>query len=59
VEAYGQEISGFPNLAQCLDAVLAGPAVQRGLSIDIPGRQQRDLSKDAEARKILFGQRAC
>jgi GSH-dependent disulfide-bond oxidoreductase len=35
------------------------PAVQRGLSIDIPGRQQHDLSKDAEARKILFGQRAC
>ena len=55
---YGQEITDFPHLARWLDALLARPAVQRGLALDIPGRQQRDLSKDEEARKILFGQRA-
>src|SRR5271166_5063893 len=55
---YGQEISDFPHLARWLDAVMARPAVQRGLALDIPGRQERDLSKDEEARKVLFGQRA-
>ena len=59
MEAYSQEISDFPNLTRWLDALLAGPAVRRGLTIGIPGRQQHDLSKDAEARKNLFGQRAC
>jgi GST-like protein len=54
---YGQEITDFPHLARWLDALLARPAVQRGLALNIPGRQQRDLSKDEEARKILFGQR--
>jgi GST-like protein len=55
---YGQEIADFPHLKRWLDAVLARPAVQRGLALDIPGRKQHDLSKDEEARKILFGQRA-
>ena len=55
---YGQEISDFPNLARWLDAVLARPAVQSGLALDIPGRKQHDLATDEEARKILFGQRA-
>ena len=48
---YGQEISDFPHLARWLDAVLARPAVQRGLALDIPGRKQHDLATDEEARK--------
>jgi GST-like protein len=55
---YGQEIADFPHLARWLDAVLARPAVQRGLALDIPGRKPHDLAKDEAARKILFGQRA-
>ena len=55
---YGQEISDFPHLARWLDAVLARPAVQRGLALDIPGRKEHDLATDEAARRILFGQRA-
>jgi GST-like protein len=55
---YGQDIAEFPHFARWLDAVMARPAVQRGLALDIPNRKQHDLSTDEEARKILFGQRA-
>ena len=55
---YGQEIADFPHLARWLDAVLARPAVQRGLAVEIPGRKQHDLATDEAARRILFGQRA-
>ncbi|HVP99127.1 MAG TPA: glutathione S-transferase N-terminal domain-containing protein [Roseiarcus sp.] len=55
---YDQDIADFPHFARWLDAVIARPAVQRGLALDIPGRKQRDLATDAQARKILFGQRA-
>jgi GSH-dependent disulfide-bond oxidoreductase len=63
---YGQEISDFPNLARWLDAMLARPAVQRGLALDIPGRQQHDLTRkparscSASARDRRLGKRiAC
>ena len=55
---YDQDIGEFPHFARWLDAVMARPAAQRGLSLDIPGRKQHDLATDEEARKILFGQRA-
>ncbi len=55
---YGQEISDFSHLARWLDAMLARPAVQRGLALDIPGRRKHDLATDEAARRILFGQRA-
>ena len=55
---YGQDIADFPHLQRWLDAVLARPAVQRGLALDVPGRKPHDLANDEEARKILFGQRA-
>ena len=38
--------------------LLARPAVQRGLALDVPGRRPRDHATDEEARKLLFGQRA-
>ena len=55
---YGQEISDFPHLARWLDTVLARPAVQRGIALEIPGRRHHDLATDEAARRILFGQRA-
>ncbi|MBV8289450.1 MAG: hypothetical protein JOZ35_21260 [Hyphomicrobiales bacterium] len=54
--ATGQEIAHFPHLARWLEAVLARPAVQRGLALEIPGRKQLDLA--TAARRVLFGQRA-
>jgi GSH-dependent disulfide-bond oxidoreductase len=54
----GQEIAAFPHLARWLDALLARPAVQRGIALDDPGRRKSDLSTDEAARKVLFGQRA-
>jgi len=38
--------------------LLARPAVQRGIALDVPGRRKSNLATDEEARKILFGQRA-
>ena len=55
---YGQDIAEFPHFARWLDAVMARPAVERGLAVDVPNRKQHDLATDEEARKILFGQRA-
>ena len=56
--ATGRTSPTFPTSQRWLDAVLARPAVQRGITLDVPGRKLHDLSKDEEARKILFGQRA-
>jgi GSH-dependent disulfide-bond oxidoreductase len=55
---YGQDLAAFPYFARWLDAVLARPAVQRGLALDVPNRKPSDLSTDEQARKVLFGQRA-
>jgi len=57
-ERMGQDIAAFPHLKRWLEAVLARPAVQRGVALDVPGRRKSDLATDEEARKVLFGQRA-
>ena len=57
-ERQGQDIGQFPYFARWLAAVLARPAVQTGLALDKADRVKVDLSKDQEARKILFGQKA-
>ena len=57
-ERQGQDIAQFPNMKRWLEAIAARPAVQRGLAIRSEDRGKVDLSKDEEARKILFGQRA-
>jgi len=54
----GQEITDFPHLHRWLDALLARPAVAKGIALDDPNRRPIDLASDEEARKILFGQRA-
>jgi len=57
-ERMGQDIGEFPHLARWLDRVLARPAVQKGIAVAAEARRNVDLSKDEEARKVLFGQRA-
>ena len=57
-ERMGQDIADFPHLKRWLDAVLARPAVQRGIALDVPERRRSSLATDEEARKVLFGQRA-
>ncbi|HZW48371.1 MAG TPA: glutathione S-transferase family protein, partial [Microvirga sp.] len=56
-ERQGQTIEEFPNVKRWLDAVLARPAVQRGLAVAAEDRAKIDL-KDPAAQAVLFGQRA-
>lgn len=56
-ERQGQDIAQFPNLKRWIDAVEARPAVQRGLAVAAEMRTP-NISKDEEARKVLFGQKA-
>jgi GST-like protein len=51
------DIAEFPNVGRWIDAMLARPAVDRGLNVGAD-RRTTDLSKDKEAQKVLFGQRA-
>jgi GST-like protein len=50
------DLDEFPNARRWLDTLLARPAVQRGLQVSAESRV--DISKDDEARKVLFNQRA-
>ncbi|MGL4813438.1 MAG: glutathione binding-like protein, partial [Beijerinckiaceae bacterium] len=56
-ERQGQDIAQFPHLNRWLDAVLARPAVQRGLAVAAEQRVP-NVAQDEEARKVLFGQKA-
>ncbi len=53
----GQDITAFPHFKAWLDRCAARPAVQRAMALGKDVRKP-DLSKDEEARKVLFGQRA-
>jgi len=56
-EGQGQNIDEFRNVKRWLEAMLARPAVAKGLAI--PGNAPKtDLAKDKDAQKVLFGQRA-
>lgn len=58
-ENQGQRLEDFPHLKRWFDAVLARPAVQRGIEVGKEERaRQASLAEDKEAQKILFGQRA-
>ncbi len=56
-ERQGQDIAEFPNVKRWLDAVLARPAVQRGIALNARDKRATDLL-DPEVQKVLFGQRA-
>ena len=57
-ERQGQVMDDFPHLKRWFEAVMARPAVQRGVAVMAEARAQTDLSKDKEAQAVLFGQRA-
>jgi GST-like protein len=56
-ERQGQEIDEFPNVRRWLEAVLARPAVKRGLAVNAEDRNRHNL-QDPAVRAVLFGQRA-
>jgi GST-like protein len=57
-ERQGQDLNEFPHLKRWFEAVLARPAVERGVAVAKDARAQSNLATDKEAQKILFGQRA-
>ena len=57
-ERQGQKIEDFPLLKAWLERMNARPAVQRGLQLAKEVQGSVDLSKDKQARQVLFGQRA-
>jgi GST-like protein len=56
-ERFGFDLTGFPNVRRWLEAVLARPAVRRGLSVKVEAAFHVDTN-DPKVRSILFGQRA-
>lgn len=51
------DVDAMPHFKAWLDRVGSREAVQRGRAVGAEERQKFDLSKDDEARKIMFGQR--
>jgi GST-like protein len=56
-ERQGQDISQFPHLGRWLDTVLARPAVQRGMALEVQDAGEVDM-RDPQVQAVLFGQRA-
>jgi GSH-dependent disulfide-bond oxidoreductase len=56
-ERQGQNIEDFPNVKRWLEALLARPAVKRGLDVNAADRAATNL-KDPAVQAVLFGQRA-
>ncbi len=56
-ERQGQDIAHFPNVKRWLDAMLARPAVQRGLAVAGELRNTSNM-QDPAVRAVLFGQKA-
>lgn len=56
-ERQGQDIKQFPHVERWLDAVLARPAVQRGLALNAEERKP-NIAADPGVQSVLFGQKA-
>jgi GSH-dependent disulfide-bond oxidoreductase len=56
-ERHGHDMSNFPNVKRWLAALLARPAVKRGLSVKVEAAFHVDM-KDPKVRAVLFNQRA-
>jgi GST-like protein len=56
-ERQGQDINQFPHLKRWLAAMMARPAVQRGVALGLELRRGIDM-KDPKVQAVLFGQRA-
>lgn len=57
-EKQRQNIADFPNVAAWIERMQARPAVEKGLAITLDGLENKPLSEDEEAKKIMFGQKA-
>jgi len=55
-ERFGHDLSGFANVRRWLAALLARPAVKRGLSVKVDAAFHVDM-KDPQVRAVLFNQR--
>jgi GST-like protein len=56
-ERQGQNIEEFPHVKRWLEAVLARPAVERGIAVNAQDRRTNDIH-DPAVHAVLFGQRA-
>jgi GST-like protein len=56
-ERHGHDMSAFPHVRRWLEALLARPAVKRGLSVKVEAAFHVDM-KDPKVRAILFNQKA-
>ena len=56
-ERHGHELTRFPHILRWRDAVLARPAVKRGLGVKVEAAFHVDI-KDPKVQQVLFNQRA-
>nr|WP_040620313.1 glutathione S-transferase family protein [Rhodovulum sp. PH10] len=56
-ERQGQDLKDFPHVKRWLDAMMARPAVARGLALKVDESAAIDM-RDPAAQSVLFGQRA-
>jgi len=54
----GQELADFPHLEAWYKRIHDRPAVARAIVVGKEEREKWDLSKDKDAKSVLFGQRA-
>ncbi|MFC5742241.1 glutathione binding-like protein [Dyella tabacisoli] len=55
-EAQGMSLDDFPHVKAWFEAIRARPATQRAYALGETIKGYVDISKDEEARKVLFGQ---
>ncbi|WDR03568.1 glutathione S-transferase N-terminal domain-containing protein [Devosia algicola] len=57
-ERQGMDIKEFPNVAAWIERVSERPGTKAGLALTLDSGERVDLTKDDDAKAVLFGQRA-